>query len=188
MVHVEEILDRIKLPRVFWDTTIAKIPSVCAHKPIIQRFVDNIQANLSDGNGLLLHGPHSSGKSACAGIILKAAARIRKFGLWVRSPELLDLKMNSVEFDDDITWWDRALAVPILVIDELILFKNMNDTLFEQLIRARLSDRRSTIVTTNISLKKIQSDNPAIFEAMREATYPVLVSGHDFRQGKGKYE
>jgi len=82
---------------------------------------------------------------------------------------------------------DRALEVPLLVVDEVILRgkDQFRETVVEDLIRERTNRMAATVVTTNLSPTKISDVYPALAAVMKEAMLPVKVSGHDFRADLG---
>jgi DNA replication protein DnaC len=176
-------LQRICLPQNYYLCSIDQIPVRCPHKKVIQRYINNIGVNIAEGYGLLLWGDYGSGKSGLGSIILKAAAANGYLGLWIRANNIADYLINKTRFDVRETMIERAIDVPILVIDELIIRETVraSDTFFEDLIRQRINEKQSTVVTTNLSPDAISSRYPALAAVMKEAILAVPVSGHNFR-------
>jgi len=176
-----EHLERMRIPELHHSCAMRAIPDSCEHKHTVQQYIDALEDNLSDGIGLLLFGNYSCGKSGLGSILLKAAASLGHIGLWLRATEIPGFYIDSTRFDDQLTVIERAIAVPLLVIDEVILFGDKRDWHFERLIRDRVGSRRATICTTNLTPQKFKSQYPAVAAVMQEAVIPIHVQGHDFR-------
>ncbi len=177
-------MDRMRIPKRHWQANLAAIPDKCDHKKMIVKWVDDVQENVRKARGMFLLGDCSTGKSACAAIMLKAAATQNIMGLWVRARELPKFMIDKTRFDEDSTVIDRAGRVPVLVIDEVLVRDRTgySEEVIEMLVRQRIDDELSTILTTNHS-KKVLTDNCAeLMAALMEAAYPQVVSGHDFRK------
>jgi len=181
-------LVRMGIPKVHWQAKLANIPDECKHKETMQKYVDIIDEKVSDSCGLLLHGDYSQGKSALGSICLKAAACKGIIGFWIHAKEIPHHIIKETRFDSEFTVYERALSVPLLVIDELQIRKNPAYTEFsaEDLIRSRVDEQKTTIVTTNVSIQSIKTDFPALFAVLEEAVLPIKISGHNFRAGKRK--
>jgi len=96
--------------------------------------------------------------------------------------------VENTRFDEYQTYVDRMHDVDLLVIDELIYDKSRIYTLgrVEQVLRYRTSEVKPTILTTNIPLSSLKSQATGLYEACREATYPVKMDGSDFRAERVK--
>jgi len=166
---------------------MAEIPSECPHKAIVEKYLVDIATNVREGNGLLLWGEYSTGKSALASIILKCACSHGMIGMFVRAGNLAEHIIEKTRFDGTWLMRDRALEVPLLVVDEVILRgkDQFRETVVEDLIRERTNRMAATVVTTNLSPTKISDVYPALAAVMKEAMLPVKVSGHDFRADLG---
>ena len=181
-----EHLERMCLPRLYWQAKLAEIPESCPHKKYIQKYVESIKSNVQQGLGLLLHGDYGGGKTGISSIILKAAATNGYIGLWLRAPNLARAIMTKEMFDKKNTVWERACEVPILVVDELIIYNDNRDPFIEDLLRERINNQRATIITTNLNPNDIKMHFPALAAVMKEALFPIKVSGHNFRDSLAK--
>jgi DNA replication protein DnaC len=154
----------------------------------METYVSSIDERIRDNCGLLLHGDYSQGKSALGAICLKAAAARGIIGFWIHAKEIPHHLIKETRFDNEFTVYERALSVPLLMIDELQIRKNPAYTEFsaEDLIRSRVDEQKTTIVTTNVSLDGVKNGFPALFAVLEEAVLPVKVSGHNFRTNKRK--
>jgi len=175
------------MPKLHWEASIDKIPDL-PYKLTVLKYLGSIKERMVEGQGLLLHGPYSSGKSAIAAICLKTALLLQfpKIGLWIKAKALPDYIINKTRFDDAFTMYSRAKSVPLLVIDEIQLRKNLGYTenMAEDLIRERIDKQLATIITTNHSLSTIRDEYPALYEILQEGVLPLKIEGCNFRQEK----
>lgn len=184
----EKHLIRMSIPRVHWEAKFGNIPDSCGHKEHVREYLASIKSRVDSCCGLLLHGDYSQGKSAIGSICLKAAAVHGIIGFWILAKEIPHHLIKETRFDDEFTVYQRALSVPLLVIDELQIRKNPAYTEFsaEDLIRSRIDEQKTTIITTNVSLSEIKRGFPALSAVLEEAVLPVKVAGHNFRTEKRK--
>ena len=180
----DEFLSAMHLPEQHWDCTLDQISPELSYVSTIKDYVANIGDNLDKGRGLLLFGPHSSGKSALAAIALKAAlVKCQKVGLWVRGSHIAGHKIEEDLYDSDSTMYERCHEVPLLVIDELILRGTSKAEHFvEELIRERVDERGAMILTTNSTPRQLKDTHPGIAEVLIEAVEPVKIEGTNFRK------
>lgn len=180
-----ELLERMEVPPLHYYAGVSDIPDDCPHKKHLITYLNNFVDNINQGRGFLFHGDYGQGKSAAACILLKAAAVMKKTGLFIMCGKLSHLIWKDISFDEEQSYYERILAVDLLVLDELIFFDNKSDYLIEQIIRERLNLMRSTIITTNLPIKgpnSISEKYPALTNVMTEYVLPVRFSGHNFRE------
>lgn len=182
------LLKFMKIPDLYFHCVLREIPDECPHKRILKRYIENIEINIAKGRGLYLWGNYGAGKTALSSILLKAAASYAQIGLWIRAPEIVKFYVENIRFNDEFTMLERALDVPILVIDELIIPEHATaqHTYIEDLIRQRINDRQSTIITSNIAPRILDNRYPALSAVMKECMLDVEISGYDFRAAKRK--
>lgn len=178
------MLERLQIPRVHWNTKASLIPDSCKHKKLIVEYVENISANVCKPRGLLLFGTYSAGKSGCAAICLKAAAFRGCIGLWLVANSVPTVQIEKTPFDEEVTLYERACSVPLLVLDELQIRSEVKgiEQYVERLIRLRVDAKLATIITTNHTPAEVSAKFPALAAALLEAVVPMKVDGHDFRK------
>ena len=180
------VYSRLGIPRNFWNARLDVIPDTCPHKAIVQSYVDNICERVDENQGLYLYGDYSRGKSAIGCILLKAVFhKCKKVGFWIRCGNLAEAYIKETPYDGHQTLIDRALSVPFLVLDELVVNGDRRDVYAEELIRERSNAALCTVITTNYSPKKIQDKFPALHAVLLECVTPVEVEGKDFRRDIG---
>ncbi len=180
----EDFFHSMHLPEQHWDCKLSHVDSDFSYVSLIEDYIAEIRTNIENGLGLFLFGPHSSGKSGLAAIILKAAlVEAESVGLWIRGSHIARYRIEGTLYDNDTTMYQRCLDVPILVIDELIVRGDSRaEPLMEDLIRERIDDKRSLIITSNITPAKLKTNYQGIAEVLVEATTPVKIQGTNFRE------
>src|SRR5690554_3139856 len=111
------LLERIKLPTLFWDCKLANIPDDCQHKERLVNYTKYFMENVAKGRGLLLWGDYSRGKSALAAIILKCAVVHKKTALWAVCADIPKYIVEKPMFDSEVTYYERCLNVDVLALD-----------------------------------------------------------------------
>lgn len=177
----QEQLERALLPKVHWDSVLDNIPDKCTHKKYLTTYLQNLAGNIQDGKGLLFYGDYATGKSAAAAIIAKAALALGNTVLYLPCPKLPDLLYKDALFEDGTTYRRRMSQVDLLILDELILYGDNRDNLLEVVIRDRVADKKSFIITTNHAPTFIQSKAPALFSPLKESVFGVSFSGINYR-------
>jgi len=193
---VEDLLNRMNLPRNHWDARLSEIPDKASHKEQIVDYVENITYNVSNGRGLYLSFKQSTGKSAIAAICLKAALSKGHSGLWLACDQVPKYIIEDYEFDDDMTVVQRAETVPLLVLDEFVLSVKSEkgrkvarvgerERMIEMMVRRRIDAKKATIITSNIGPKTFEEVYPSFFRVLTESVdFVTTDSSHLFRPHK----
>lgn len=183
----EAMLLRARLPKRYWDADIKNVPDEFDHSSTVKTYVDKIRDVVPDGIGLLLFGPNNHGKSYIAASILKEAKSCGFSVLWIRAYEASDMFIDREMYDLDTSIQDAMSSVDLLVIDDLgkehETRSGFEKGLFENLIRARSDNERSTIITSNVTPKELRIGyKPSMIEVLKASVVPVMVQGKDFRE------
>lgn len=195
----EEDLQLMRLPERFWHASFDEI-SEGKHKSVIAAFMRKIHEAMARGFGLLLWGDNSLGKTSAAAVVGKHARRHGYTVLFIRAQELLRADLNRQWFDvaRTQTVYDRACSVDVLIIDDMGKEHHAGSgyaagyapDMLEDLIRARSSRLRSTIVTSNVSPTKMKESDSmykkSMLQVMKGSTLPVKVEGEDRRAIESK--
>lgn len=175
-------LDRMRIPKKYWSCKLADIPEVCVHKIFIHKYIEDLAVHVREGTGLLLHGDYGRGKTALGAIILKAGATFGHIGLFIRTDNLPTYVIEKTKFDETYTMMERIRDVPILVLDEVIIWGDKRDWYLESLIRDRVNEEKATILTSNLGPGQLRDKYPGLASVLKEAVLPVKIEGHDFRE------
>lgn len=193
---VEQDLLRINLPRRYWKVNVDGVSDHVdqfekrSSRDILVNYIKNIDVMFSRGLGLLLWGANGCGKTSMAAIIAKEYRRRYKTVLFIEAAKLKALVSNKTHFDEDQTYWERAHAVDVLVLDDLGKgvkdSKEFGERLIDELIRTRNGNMSVTIVTTNAVLRGEGETlsgilKPSTMHSLKEHVIPVHVRGEDRR-------
>jgi len=131
-----------------------------------------------------LYGNYGSGKSSIAALCVFQAAKYKLLSFWVKAKNLPDIRISGRFFDEYTTLYERCLEVPLLVVDEFQLRKEIRYTeeLFEDVLRERVDRRKAMIVSSNVTLSILREAYPALYSVMQECLLPVKITGVDFRK------
>jgi len=180
-----EDLVRARIGRNHWYATLDQVPDECLHKDRVSRYVGEIYSTLKRGIGLYLYGDYGRGKTALAGVCLKACMAHGGTSLMLRGMELKDAIIDKPAFDDNETLNQRMLAVDLLAIDdpERGGDSTWSRSCLEEVVRARTDAKQSTILATNLGPAQLKEFlGSGLFHVIRECMVPVEVVGKDWRE------
>jgi DNA replication protein DnaC len=179
---------RMRIPRRYWDITanqVSRDGDPSAHDVLV-KYLAKMTQMVTDGVGLLFWGDNGRGKTCAAVLIAKEARRCGFSVLFVESASLKQSVINNERFDD-VSVWDRARDVEVLVLDDL--GKGVQDTtgfgarLLDELLRHRCANKLVTIITTNMNPQDQLAEELKVstIAVLKESVLPVKVVGRDFR-------
>jgi DNA replication protein DnaC len=190
-------VERMRVPRRYWKASWDLVlPLDAEHREAVGRYMRSIVANVKKGWGLHLWGPNDTGKTAVSCLVLMEARRWGFSGLFVRSPKLRQVIINSQKFDDSHSWLQRAERVDVLVIDDLGKEyrgdSSFAERMIEGLIRERQGSNKVTILTTNLAGRSHGSKGESLedmyqesmLRVMKASIYPQPVKGHNYREAE----
>ena len=180
----------LRIPRIhraFNQEVLAKEPH---WEKSIKPYIDTLPERLRHGHGLVFLGNYSCGKSACAAHVLDSALNYGKVGCWIRMDEIPDININDAVFDH-VTGKllsEHIQDCPLLVIDEFLVRSADNLRYMEQateiLVRRRVDNLRSTIITTNLAQSLIETRFASFSAVLEEQFKFVKFPAYDFRKDK----
>lgn len=118
------------------------------------RYATNVRGYADVGVGAYLHGSTGSGKSAVAYLVAKSFLLQGIDTFVIDGPNVLSEIQNWNDRDRMDRWISRVWSVPVLVFDELGKEAGNPETArvqVERILQQRLSDRLTTIITSNLS-------------------------------------
>jgi len=188
-----EDLERMMLPALFWGTTFDSVlPKDAEHREVVGRFLSKIVEMVESGYGLYFYGDNDVGKTALASLVLKEARRWGFSGLFLRTERLRSARIEDERFDESCTVFRRAMQVDVLVLDDMGKeFRGdksaFTDRLLEDVIRERITQMRSLVITSNLHKDKITEVYPqSIGRVMKTSIFPVPVGGHNYRTAEAQ--
>jgi DNA replication protein DnaC len=173
-------LERMRLPRRFYKVRFDSI-SRGEHCFCIESYLTQIGDALKKGFGMVIWGANAVGKTSVAALCLKESRRIGKSGLFITANQYIADSIGHVVFDDAHNVKERCLLVDLLVLDDLgkesanSAVGGVNTArMFEDLLRERSASMRSTIVTMNISPKKLEDRYGKSFAGLLSESTPFV--------------
>jgi DNA replication protein DnaC len=189
----DEDLVRMCVPDRYWGVTFKGV-SDGDHKEVAATYLAKIDEMVAEGVGLMLWGKNGCGKTGLLVVIGKEFRRRGYTVLFVEAANLKRAVIDNERFDADLTVFERARSVDVLLMDDL--GKGVQDKtgfgarLIDELIRFRNARKKVTFITTNISPypdgeEKSQLETElkiSTLHTLKECIVPVQVEGTDFRE------
>jgi len=188
----EEDLLRMRLPKRYWGARPEEVSAVSdregdqSPREVVATYIEQIAERRRKGQGLVLYGTNGTGKT-CMAVVLALAFRRRGHPvLFVEAADLKRLVIEREMFDEEQTFWDRAMNVDVLVLDDL--GKGTQDStglgarLLDELIRHRNANMLVTIMTTNMNIGQLEKElKLSSMASLKEHAIAVHVCGIDRR-------
>jgi DNA replication protein DnaC len=181
------MLVRMNIPQRYWDVRFKFVPN--SVKKYITPYLRNIDKNIAKGDGFLFFGNNGRGKTATAVLIAMEARRNFASVYFIQTEELREYVLSKEMFDDNYSVLDRVKEVDLLILDDL--GKEHADQnawsakLIENVLRVRIANKRSTIITTNMKSKKMSEKySNSMIQAMKESLYQIAFIGDNLRKEK----
>jgi len=139
------------------------------------------------GLGLLFYGASGRGKTMVANLILKELIRDGFSCFGTTFAQTIDAFTAGWHNPDDKRWFaEKFMHSEVLLLDDLGReFKTKNSlpqSTFDNILRTRVQEGRSTFLTTNMSLRELESGyGGAVLSLLKESSLPVEFTGDDFR-------
>jgi DNA replication protein DnaC len=186
-------LERMRLPERYWEASFDQVlPKGSDHYLVVQKYLDQIHRMVDSGYGLYLWGHYDMGKTALAAVILKEAQRCGYSTLFMRSSQISKSAVERSPFDDSSSLFQRALRVDVLAVDDLGKEYRSDHTghsasVFDDLIRARVAECRTTLITSNKDPKALSDIcKRSTLKVFKGSIVDVQVKGHDYRAAEDK--
>jgi DNA replication protein DnaC len=184
----------MRLPRRFWEADFARI-SEGDHKLAIGKYVAKIVVALKKGFGMVLWGQNGTGKTAAAAVCLKEARRRGVSCLFITANQFITDTISRAPFNDAHTVHQRAKMVDLLVLDDLgketyahDMSKDTVESMFEDLLRHRSANMRSTIITMNLGPSKLEEKYGKSFTRVMQESNPFVEMVGPSQREAGKEE
>lgn len=188
-------LERMKIPKRYWMSRFDLLSDEDngrgdgSIKDLVERYMKNMSEMRKEGCGLILFGNNSVGKTCSSVVLAKEFRRRGNTVLFVEAADLKRLVAQKEYFDDEEMYWERAKSVDVLVVDDfgkgIMDETGFGASLFDELIRTRNSNKRVTIITSNIKPQKWEEEldlKVSTIRTLKECTVPFHVKGIDYRE------
>lgn len=193
LLHVHLLNAGIKTgyQRSSWDDVDQQVPDEVIDK--IGTYASDAKRYVRAGRGMILRGTNGTGKTLLAVLLLKQLISLGYGGYFVSFHDLLDSYADTWKTEGD-NRYRQYVSSDFLVIDEVHGRgiggqKHISESMFDHLIRSRVSDDRPTIITTNLTMEQIETGfGHSVISLLAENSEVVEVSGTDFRPKARKRE
>lgn len=160
----------------------------------VRSFIDNLDSNLDTGQGLWLFGDTGTGKTTLAMLVSKVTTERGRSVAIYSLPKLLARIRRTYDeeagSDSYSAFFERLTSVDLLHIDDFGAEKR-SDWVLEQLyslVNERYEDERSIMLTTNLTVDKLEAQIGArTVSRLTETCEQVPLFGTDRRLDKAPY-
>jgi DNA replication protein DnaC len=198
----EKDFDLMRIPEEYKDKDMSHIPGdeegyfenksgKSEYNPLksaLISFEENLKHMFEEGLGFYMWGPNGTGKTTAGCWILKEYHRRGKTSLFLKSEKLRETSFEDIPFNSTTTLRERAKNVGVLLIDDIgkeYRGSKYNANKLYDLMRERISNKRSTFLTGNIQPEEIDEIyNKSLKETMRASIMPILAKGPNLREKK----
>ena len=146
-------LHKARIPEHYAPCRLSLIPDSAAYKAPLAAYIKDLVQRVKTGSNIVFHGPHGSGKTTAAIILLKGTMSFNGQTLMVLADEVCDLIRSRAIFNEEnrVTFQRQMQDVDLLLIDDLN-FKRLRPwekDAIETLVRRRAGEGLTTFITTN---------------------------------------
>ena len=186
----------MRIPTRFWSSSFDHIVGdesrADSPKRMLGGYLSNIEKMRQIGAGMVLWGPNGTGKTSMGALILKQARRLSYSALFIESAGIKTLVFSKEMFDPATgeTMWSRDKRVDFLLIDDLgkgtLDSQGFGERLIDELIRARYSNLKPTIITTNVDKSRFKEVlKPSTLHTLKGSCAQLKIDEHDYRSSEG---
>lgn len=162
------------------------VPSnLAAQVAVVDNYIAHIDDRIRHGNGLLFRGPVGTMKTSLAIAVMRAAIDRGWRAYFIPMANLVD-DIFSLQGEERIRFQNRLDTTDLLVIDDLGMEFDKEDSWVKAKIRAivnnRYNDVKSTIVTTNLGADIQNRYVAGMLDRIRSTSEFVNFSGKSLRE------
>jgi DNA replication protein DnaC len=190
----EADLLRMRLPERYWGANIVGVKANVEGtdltlQDILRKYLGKLDEMFVKGYGIAMVGDNGLGKTGAAAVIAMEARRQMYSVLFLEAARIRAAVIERTPFDEHTTLMERAREVDFLVIDDL--GKGTSDSkgflqaAIDELVRARAARLAVTVLTTNMTPKRLIDTGElkkSTAAQLTEAALVVQLKGSDLRK------
>jgi len=153
----------------------------------ISEYVLRYDQMLRQGMGLLLTGTLGTGKTFLGTMVLKELIK-RGYNCWATTfAQTIEAFTATWGNQEEKGWFAKKfMHSQVLLLDDLgrdlRTGNNLPQSTFDSILRTRVQEGRTTILTTNMSMRELESGyGSAVLSLLKEVSLLVNFTGDDFR-------
>lgn len=185
-----ELLRLYNVPKSKWTVSLDRVPGDLEHREPVVQYLKNLKENLETGRGLLFCGVYGTGKSSLAAIIVRAVAEHGCDPYWLEAFELATSWRPKNQQSD--RRYIESRRSHLLVVDDLGMeddraanHESYERLLVRQALRYRLEREGATIITTNLTLERLEAmHGDKLIALLKRHLTPVMIEGMDWGEPK----
>jgi len=142
---------------------------------------------LREGMGLLLSGPLGTGKTFLSTMVLKELIK-RGYNCWATTfANTIEAFTATWGNQEEKQWFAKKFMYSqVLLLDDLgrdlRTGNNLPQSTFDSILRTRVQEGRTTLLTTNMSMRELESGyGSAVLSLLKEVSLRIEFTGDDFR-------
>jgi DNA replication protein DnaC len=180
------------VPERYWEAKLTDWPESYKGFSACRSFHNDVVEMLKDGLGLILHGPPGHGKTRMAVALLKQSMRHCASACFLEANQIQRSIINKdyeLGIQSSKPIMEVAEEADLLVLDDLGAehSKDWLKAQVECLLRFRIARKLSTIVTTNLGMKDLETIyGQGLSSVLKESLYPAKISGKDWRDDSAR--
>lgn len=174
--------------RLDWDDFVGD-PTL---KEAAYKFLGSHRSLIGSGVGLLFYGNFGTGKSMLANLIAKDCVKLGYSVYFVTFAEMVEMFTKGWGDNKERARFESKIVnSKVLVLDdvgkEFRAKNNLSESTFDHVIRQRVINLRSTIVTTNMDEDDLDEGyGRAIFSLIKERSISLHGTGQDWRENANR--
>lgn len=175
----------LRYQRVSWIDLDQQVPQ--AVQQAIMEYAEEADHYVIAGLGMILWGDKGTGKTLLATLLLKTLLAAGHDGYFTQFNEMIDAYTDTWRNNDEKRWFTRRMRnATLLVVDDIGKEHkgrvDMVESMFDQVIRARVANAKPTIITTNYTPDQMLSGyGGGVMSLLAESCFDHHVTGPDFR-------